>query len=176
MTETRPPVLFGEDLIRERVRDLGRRISEDYSGKEIAVVGVLKGAMVFMADLIRAIERPVSCHFLKLAPPKEGGRIDFAFAIEDDLAGRDVLLLNDVVDTGVTQSFMAAHILEEWKPQTLKIATLVDREDHRKVDCPVDYACFKLTRDGYVVGYGLAYREQFRELPYIGLLPAPERT
>lgn len=169
----RPPVLFGEELIRERVRELGRRISQDYTDGELAVVGVLKGSMVFMADLIRTIERPLTCHFLKQVPG-EGDRIEFAFGIEEDVSGRHVLLVNDVVDTGITQSFMSAHILEAWKPRSLKLATLVDREDHRRVDCPVDYACFKLTRNGFVVGYGLGFREQFRELPYLGLLPASD--
>ena len=168
--QAKPAVLFDAQEVRERVNELGRRITADYTDREIAVVGVLKGTLVFMADLIRAIERPLTCHFLKVDATGSGGRIDIAFSSEADFIGRDVLLLEDVVDTGITLSFIAGHIQEDWKPRSLKIVALIDREDHRKVDCPVDYVCFKLVKDGFVVGYGLDFQEHYRELPYLGII------
>ncbi len=172
----KPPVLYGEQEIQERVRELGRRITADYREGELAVVGILKGSLVFMADLIRHIERPITCHFLKLLPPREEGRIEIAMGTDSDLSGQDVLLLYDVVDTGVTQNFISGYIQEDWKPRSVKIAGLIDREDHRKADCQVDYLCFKLLRPGFVVGYGLGFEERYRELPYLGLLESPSRS
>jgi hypoxanthine phosphoribosyltransferase len=171
----KPPVLFRAEEIQERVRELGRKITEDYRDHELAVVGILKGSLVFMADLIRVIERPLTCHFLMLQPPREEGRIEIAMGTDTDLSGQDVLLLYDVVDTGVTQNFFTGYIQEDWKPRSVKIATLIDREDHRKADCKVDYLGFKLLRPGFVVGYGLAFEERYRELPYLGLLENPPK-
>jgi hypoxanthine phosphoribosyltransferase len=168
----KPSVLFSEEEIQARVREIGQRITADYAGSEIAMVGILKGTIVFMADLIRAIERPLTCDFLKLDSSKDR-RIDIGFSPDTDFRSKEVLLLQDVVDTGVTLNFITGHIQEDWKPKSLRIAALLDREDHRKVDCAVDYACFKLDENGFVVGYGLDSNEHYRELPYLGLL---ERT
>ncbi|HEY4643274.1 MAG TPA: phosphoribosyltransferase family protein [Vicinamibacteria bacterium] len=165
----KPAVLFSEAAIEERIQDIGRRITADYQGREVAMVGILKGTIVFMADLIRAVQRPLTCDFLKVESTKDQ-RIDVAFSPETDFREREVLLLQDVVDTGVTLNFITGHIQEDWKPRSLRIAALIDREDQRKVDCTVDYACFKPTRDGFVVGYGLDSDEHYRGLPYLGIL------
>lgn len=166
----KPTVLFTEQEIQDRVRALGRQITRDFARTQVAIVGILPNAMVFMADLIRAIELPLICDFLKVVSSAEGKRIDIAFGAETHLSSRDLLLLQGVVDTGVTMSFIAEHILEDWKPRSLKVVALIDREAHRKVECPVDYACFKLDRDGFVVGYGLAHHEHYRGIRYLGFL------
>ena len=165
----KPAVLFSEEEIQRRILDIGRRITADYDGGDLALVGILKGTIVFMADLIRAIDRPLTCDFLKVGRAKDR-RIDIAFSPETDFSAREVLLLQDVVDTGVTMSFIVGHIQEDWQPRSLKVAALIDREDQRKVDCAVDYACFKIVEDGFVVGYGLDSEEHYRGVPYLGTL------
>ena len=165
----KPAVLFSESEIHERIREIGRRITADFDGAEIAVVGILKGTVVFMADLIRAIELPLTCDFLKVETTKDQ-RIEISFSPETDFRDRDVVLLQDVVDTGVTLNFIAGHIQEDWKPRSLRIAALIDREEQRKVDCAVDYACFKVEQEGFVVGYGLDSEEKYRGVPYLGIL------
>ncbi len=165
----KPAVFFGEERIRERILDIGRRITADYDGSDVALVGILKGTIVFMADLIRAIDRPLTCDFLNVELAKDQ-RIDIAFSPETNFRARDVLLLQDVIDTGVTMNFILGHIQEDWQPRSLKVAAIIDREDHRKVDCTADYACFKIVEDGFVVGYGLDSEEQYRGLPYLGML------
>ena len=165
----KPAVLFTESAIHERVEEIGRRITSDFDGREVAIVGILKGTVVFMADLIRAIDLPLTCDFLKVETTKDQ-RIDISFSPETDFRERDVLLLQDVVDTGVTMNFITGHIQEDWKPHSLRIAALIDREQQRKVDCSVDYACFKVDQDGFVVGYGLDSDEKYRGVPYLGIL------
>jgi hypoxanthine phosphoribosyltransferase len=166
----KPTVLFTEQQIQGRVQALGQQITRDFAGRQVAVVGIIPNAMVFMADLIRNIELPLICDFLNVISSSEGKRIDIAFGTETHLGSRDLLLLQGVVDTGVTMSFIAEHILEDWKPRSLKVAALIDREVHRKVDCPVDYACFNLDKEGFVVGYGLAHKEYYRGIRYLGLV------
>jgi hypoxanthine phosphoribosyltransferase len=165
----KPTMLFSESAIQERVREIGRQITADFDGREIAIVGILKGTVVFMADLIRAIELPLTCDFLKVETTKDQ-RIEISFSPETDFHGRDVLLLQDVVDTGVTMAFITGHIQEDWKPRSLRIAALIDREQQRKLDCAVDYACFKVDDGGFVVGYGLDSEEKYRGVPYLGIL------
>ncbi len=166
----KPEILYTEQEIQGRVRALGQQITQDFRDGQIAVVGILPNAMVFMADLIRAIELPLICDFLKIVSSSEGKRIDIAFGADTHLGSRDLLLLQGVVDTGVTMSFIAEHILEDWKPRSLKVVAIIDREVHRKVECPVDYTCFKLDKEGFVVGYGLAHHEYYRGTQYLGLI------
>jgi hypoxanthine phosphoribosyltransferase len=116
----KPAVLFSEERIQERIRDIGRRITEDYDGSEIAMVAILKGTIVFMADLIRAVERPLTCDFLQVDRAQDQ-RIDIAFSPDTDFRAREILLLQDVVDTGVTLNFIAGHIQEDWEPRSLRI-------------------------------------------------------
>ena len=168
--QTKPTLLYSEQQIQDRIRDLGRQISQDLAGHEIAVVGILPNAMVFMADLIRQIDLPMTCDFLKVVSSAEGKRIDIAFGAETPLSSKDLLLLQGVLDTGITMNFIAERIREDWKPGSVKVVALIDREGHRKVDCQADYPCFKLEKEGFVVGYGLAYQEHYRGLNYLGLI------
>lgn len=160
-------VLFSEEEIRARVKELGRRITDDFPESDLACVGILPNSMVFMADLIREIHRPLTCDFLKVGT-SDARRVDIAFGTANDFGGRDVLLIQGVVDTGVTLSFITGHIQETWKPRSLSVVALINREAHRKVDCPVNYACFELEKEGFVAGYGLGFREQHRGDPFIG--------
>ena len=164
-------VLYSTDEIDKRVRELGETIAKDFPDGNIACVGVLPNSMVFMADLIRAIDCSLTCDFLKVGT-EDSKRIDVAFGKANDFSARDVLLIQGVVDTGVTLNFITGHIEETWKPRTLKVAALINRENHRKVDCPVDYACFELSQEGFVAGYGLGYHEQHRGAPFLGLAEA----
>lgn len=167
---TTPTELFSEQEIQERIAALGRQITQDFAGREIALVGILPNAMVFMADLIRHIDLPLICDFLKVESSAEGKRVDIAFGTETHLESKDLLLLQGVLDTGVTMSFIAERIREDWKPSSVKVVALIDREVHRKVDCHADYPCFKLDKEGFVVGYGLAHREYYRGVRYLGLI------
>lgn len=164
-------VLYSTDDIVSRVQNLGAQITKDFPEGNIACVGVLPNSMVFMADLIRAIDCTLTCDFLKVGT-EDAKRVDVAFGQANDFSARDVLLIQGVVDTGVTLNFITGHIEETWKPRTLKVAALINRENHRKVDCPVDYACFELSKEGFVAGYGLGIREQHRGAPFLGLAEA----
>lgn len=164
-------VLYSAEEIGSRVRDLGRRISQEFPEGDIACVGVLPNSMVFMADLIRAIDRSLTCDFLKVGT-EDAKRVDVAFGKANDFSSRDVLLIQGVVDTGITLNFITGHIEETWKPRNLKVAALINRENHRKVECPVDYTCFELSKEGFVAGYGLGLHEQHRGKPFLGLAEA----
>lgn len=170
-TGTGLSVLFSTEDIEKRVKELGEKIANDFPQGNIACVGVLPNSMVFMADLIRSIDCSLTCDFLKVGT-EDSKRIDVAFGQANDFSARDVLLIQGVVDTGVTLNFITGHIEETWKPRTLKVAALINRENHRKVDCPVDYACFELSQEGFVAGYGLGYHEQHRGAPFLGLAEA----
>ncbi len=172
MSETKElSVLYSAEEIATRVEELGRNITGDYPEGDIACVGVLPNSMVFMADLIRAIDRSLTCDFMKVGT-EDSKRVDVAFGQANDFSSRDVLLIQGVVDTGITLSFITGHIEETWKPRSLKVAALINRENHRKVDCPVDYACFELEREGFVAGYGLGLYEYHRGAPFLGLADA----
>jgi len=164
-------ILYSPEEIAARVRNLGRDITADFPDGNIACVGVLPNSMVFMADLIRIIDRSLTCDFMKVGT-EDSKRVDITFGQPNDFSSRDVLLIQGVVDTGITLSFITGHIEETWKPQSLKVAALINRENHRKVDCPVDYACFELEKEGFVAGYGLGLHEQHRGAPFLGLAEA----
>jgi len=164
-------VLYGSEKIDERVRQIGADITSDFPESDIACVGVLPNCMVFMADLIRKIERPLTCDFLKVGTD-DAKRVDIAFGQANDFSDRDVLLIQGVVDTGVTLDFITGHIEQTWRPKSLKVAALINRENHRKVGCAVDYTCFELSMEGYVAGYGLGLDEYHRGATYLGLAGA----
>jgi hypoxanthine phosphoribosyltransferase len=170
-------IVFSEEEIQARVTELGRRITEDYRDTTIACIGVLPNSMVFMADLIRHIDQSLTCDFLKVKTAGEDAqRVEIAFGTAGDYGGRDVLLVQGVVDTGVTLNFITGHIEETWKPRSLKVAALINRENHRKVGCPVTYSCFELEKEGFVAGYGLGYRELHRGARFLGFATREPRT
>lgn len=165
-----PEVLFSADQIQKRVRQVGAEIGKEYAGRQLCVVGLMKNCLVFMADLIRAIPIPLTCYMVRTT--KGGGEI--VYSAEVPYAGKDILLLDDVLDTGVTLSYLVDHI-NEHRPKSLKVCALIDRVQDRKVDLQPDWVVFSLREplDRFLVGYGLDYAELYRGLPYIGALPRP---
>jgi len=168
-------VLFSEERIRGRVAELGREIGATYVGQEICVVGLIKSSLVFMADLIRALPADLTCHLLRVKQGEAGGVLPREIVyVSDEIPyeNRDVLLIDDVVDTGITLSFILDHIRER-RPRSLRTCVLIDKPGERKIEVRPDWSAFTLESgpDGFVVGYGLDYQERFRGLPYIGVVP-----
>jgi hypoxanthine phosphoribosyltransferase len=177
MTQSCPPprrfmnreVLFSREVIDRRVRELADEISRDYAGRELIAVGVLKGAFVFMADLIRALNVPCKIDFTQLASYGSGTDSSGDVVIKKDiglaLADRDVLIVEDIVDTGLTLSFLV-ETLKARGPRSLKVCVLLDKKMRRKVPFTADYTGFDIA-DRFVIGYGLDFDEQGRDLPDI---------
>ncbi len=173
----RPPAvveqLLGADEIDNKVRELADRITEDYQGKDPVLVGVLKGAFVMMADLSRYIDLPVEMDFIAVSSyGKEtisSGVVRIVKDLDLDIEGRHVLLIEDIMDTGLTLNWLV-DTLKTRNPASVEVCVLLNKPDARKVDMPVKYAGFDIP-DRFVVGYGLDFAERFRHLPYIGVLP-----
>jgi hypoxanthine phosphoribosyltransferase len=175
----RPPVLYSEEQIAARLQEVGGHIGREFHDREVCVIGLIKSCMVFMADLVRVLPLDLTCHFLRVSSLREEGalgsvRTDIVFSTEIAYEGRHILLLDDVVDTGITLNFLLDHIRER-QPQSLKVCALVDKPGERKVEVQVDWAAFTLKEpsDRFLVGYGLDYAEHYRGLPYIGTIPRP---
>ena len=162
-------VLFTQEEIARRVEELGHQISEDYAGGELVLVGVLRGVSCFMADLMRAITLPVRVDFLALSPYQpEGGSLRFTKSLEEDVRGADVLIVEDIVDTGMSLHRLLQYIRRR-EPATVRVCTLLDKRARRVADAPIDYTGFAIG-DEFVVGYGLDFRQQYRNLPFIATL------
>jgi len=178
VTKPAPDVLFSEDQIRARIREIGGLATQTFTGKEVCVVGLMKSCLLFMADLVRSVPLDMSCHFLRAASLRDEGhgpvRTDIVYSAEVPYEGRDVLLLADVVDTGITLNFLLDHMREQ-RPRSLRVAAIVDKPGERKIDVHPDWALFTLDGplDRFLVGYGLDYQESYRGLPYIGTIPRP---
>lgn len=164
----------GETLItaqelQKRVAELGAAITRDYAGRDLILVGVLKGVFVFMADLMRAIPLPISVDFLAISQYRPGERgVRLIKDLDHPIAGRHVLLVEDIIDTGLTAAYLV-RTLQARRPASLKMCVLLDRPHRRLIDLPVAYRGFEIP-DAFVVGYGMDYKQQFRHLPYVALL------
>jgi len=162
-------VLYPKDVIEKRVRELAGTISRDYEGKELIVIGILKGAFIFMADLIRCLSVPCRVDFVRLASYAEGtsssGKVVMTKDIETSIKDRDILIVEDVVDTGLTLSFLV-NWLKERSPRSIKVCAFLDKRKRRRVPFEADYVGFTID-DGFVVGYGLDFNEKARFLPDI---------
>jgi hypoxanthine phosphoribosyltransferase len=172
----RPAVRWSEAQIHDRVRAIGAEIGTAFEGRELAVVGLMKSCLVFMADLIRTIPLDMTCHLLRASSLRKGGeeaRIDITYESPIPYKDRDVLIVDDIVDTGITLNYLLEHIREH-RPRTLKVCALINKPGDRKIDVRLDWAAFTLedSRD-FLVGYGLDHEESFRGLPYIGIIPRP---
>jgi len=167
MEEMKKEVLFGRDLIAKRVEELAAQISRDYRGREPVVVGVMKGAFIFMADLIRHLDIPCVVDFVRLrsygSSSVSSGRIELTKDVETDVAGRDVLIVEDIVDTGLTLTYLV-EVMRARKPASLKVCAFIDKRLRREVPFEADYVGFTMD-DGFVIGYGLDFNEQGRFLP-----------
>jgi hypoxanthine phosphoribosyltransferase len=166
-------VLFGPDMIQSRVADLAQEIEQNYAGCELTVVALMDGAVFFVADLLRHLTLPVRLYTLSVASYHGGtsssGRVAIAEKLPFDLKGRHVLLIDDILDTGLTLGTVRDRILEECRPESLKVAVLLDKDRPRMREAPVDYVGFKIA-DEFVVGYGMDYNGHYRNLPCIGIL------
>jgi hypoxanthine phosphoribosyltransferase len=166
-----PPFIPAETL-RNRVTELAREIRQDVPDEELHLICVLKGAAMFLADLIRAMEGPVSIDFIALSSYGGGttssGEVRLLKDLDYGLEGRHVIIVEDIVDTGLTLNYLQ-QVLRARNPKSLRTACLLSKPSRRKIDVKVDYIGFTI-EDRFVVGYGLDYSEQYRNLPYIGIL------
>ena len=166
-------VLISEEQLQAKVAELGAQISRDYEGKDLLLVSILKGSVVFMADLMRAITEPCSIDFMVVssyggANTTSTGLVKIVKDLDQDLSGKDVLIVEDILDTGVTLSNLVP-MLKMRNPNSVKICTILDKPSRRKADIQPDYEGFQVP-DEFVVGYGLDYDEKYRNLPYVGVL------
>ena len=166
-------ILVTEEQLQAKVAQLGARISQDYAGKDLLLVSILKGAVVFMADLMRAVSIPCSIDFMVVSSyggtnTETTGLVKIVKDLDADLTGKDVLIVEDVLDTGVTLSNLAP-MLKMRNPSSVKICAILDKPARRKTDIAADYRGFEVP-DAFVVGYGLDYNEKYRNLPYVGVL------
>ena len=165
-------VLFSEQQLADKVAELGARISADYAGKDPLIVSVLKGSYVFMADLTRRISIPCNVDFMAVssygAGTKTTGEVQIIKDIGSKIDGRHLIIVEDILDSGVTLSFLMK-VLKARGAASIRLCTLLSKPERRKVDVPVDFLGFEIP-DAFVVGYGLDYAEKYRNLPYIGIL------
>lgn len=165
-------VLVTEEEIHARIREVAAVLTEEYRGKKPIVVGILKGAIPFYAEMTRALKIPIQEDFLSVTSfeggTKSTGKLTFRKDIDHDIRGRHVLILEDILDSGATLK-MVVELLKEREPASVKICTLLDKPSGRKVDLSPDYSCFVIP-DGFVVGCGLDYLDYYRNLPFVGIL------
>lgn len=165
-------VLLSEEEVDARIKAIGEQISKDYEGKQIHMICVLKGGTFFMCELAKRISVPVSLDFMAVSSyggdTKSSGVVKIVKDLDDAIQGKDVLVVEDIVDSGRTLSYLM-EMLRDRKPASLKLCTLLDKPDRRVIDVPVDYTGFQIP-DEFVVGYGLDYDQKYRNLPYIGIV------
>ena len=165
-------VLVTKDEIAQKVNALGKQITEDYQGKSLIAVCILKGAVVFFSDLIRAIDLPMDLDFMAISSygssTKSTGVVKLVKDLDRDVYGRDVLVVEDIVDSGMTLSYIKKELLHRGA-SSVRIATLLDKPARRRVELEVEYSCFNIP-DAFVVGYGMDYDEKYRNLPDVGIL------
>lgn len=165
-------ILISEEIVDRRICQIAEQISKDYEGKEIHLICVLKGGVFFMCELAKRISVPVSMDFMALSSygngTKSSGNIKVKKELDEDIKGKDVLVVEDIVDSGRTLKFLLEE-LQSRNPASIRLCTLLDKPEQRVVDIPVDYTCFEIP-DEFVVGYGLDYAQKYRNLPYIGVI------
>ncbi len=165
-------ILLPEKEVDERIQEVAKQISEDYAGQEVHLIGVLKGAVFFMCELAKRITVPVTMDFMSVSSygndTKSSGVVKIVKDLDEPLEGRNVLIVEDIIDSGRTLSYLM-DILGKRNPKSLRLCTLLDKPERRVTDVSVDYTCFNIP-DEFVVGYGLDYAQRYRNLPFIGVL------
>ena len=165
-------ILLTEEQIRARIKELGAEITRDFAGKNPIFVGVLKGCFMFMADLLRSVDIYCTMDFMAVSSYGSGtsttGAVKISKDLSSDIAGRHLIIVEDILDSGVTLSYLTKY-LEVRRPASITLVTLLDKPSRRRADVHADYAGFEV-EDAFVVGYGLDYAEEYRNLPYIGVL------
>ena len=165
-------VLISEQEVNARIAEMGKQISEEYAGKEVHLICILKGSVFFTCELAKRITVPVTLDFMSVSSYGDGtsssGVVRIAKDLDETLEGKNVILIEDIIDSGRTLSYLLG-ILEKRNPRSLKLCTLLDKPDRRVIDVDVDYVGFEIP-DEFVVGYGLDYAQKYRNLPYIGVV------
>ncbi|MFT8349509.1 hypoxanthine phosphoribosyltransferase [Clostridium saccharoperbutylacetonicum] len=169
MDDKKRNILFSEEKINSRIKELGKTITEDYKGKNIYLLSLLRGSFVYAADLARAIDLNVKIGFMTTSSygdsQTSSGSVKVVNDISDNIEGWEVLIVDDIVDTGITMDFVVKHV-QSLKPASVKTCVLLDKPSRRKVEIKPDYCCFEI-EDLFVVGYGLNYGDFYRNVPYV---------
>lgn len=165
-------VLITEEQVQKRLKELGKQLTADYQGKDLLVIGILKGSVIFMSDLVRVIDLPLQLDFMAVSSygksTNSSGVVRILKDLDTDIQGKDVLIIEDIVDTGLTLSYLVENLLSR-NPASLKICTFLDKPSRRVAKIRPDYNGYEIP-DEFVVGYGLDYAEKYRNLPYIGVI------
>lgn len=165
-------VMISEEDVDKRIEELGRQISEDYAGKTVHLICILKGSVFFMCELAKRITVPVSMDFMSVGSYGDGtsssGIVRIGKDLDEALEGKDVIVVEDIIDSGRTLKHLV-EILKQRNPESIRLCTLLDKPDRRVVEVDVDYSCFSIP-DEFVVGFGLDYAQKYRNLPYIGIV------
>ena len=166
------PILLDQETIQKRVRELGAEISRDYAGKLPHLIGILKGASIFHADLVRSIDLGVSLDFIAVgsygASTKSSGEVRILKDLDESLEDRDIILVEDILDTGLTLHYLLQNLTSRG-PRSIRVVALLNKPSRREIEVPVDYIGFDIP-DQFVVGYGLDFSQRYRNLPYVAIL------
>ena len=169
-------VLIPEDKVDERIAQLGEQISQDYAGKQVHLIGILKGSIFFICELAKRITVPVTMDFMSVssygAGTKSSGVVKLIKDLDEPINGKDVLIVEDIIDSGRTLSYLLNN-LSSRQPNSIRLCTMLDKPERREVEVEVDYQGFRIP-DEFVIGYGLDYDQRYRNLPYIGVLSLTE--
>ncbi|MFS8500474.1 MAG: hypoxanthine phosphoribosyltransferase [Caldicoprobacter sp.] len=165
-------ILIDEQTLMRRIAEMGEQITRDYQGKDLVLVGILKGSVLFLADLVKHIKLPLVIDFMAVSSygssTRSSGVVRILKDLDEEIEGKDVLIVEDIIDTGLTLNYLTELLLSR-NPKSLKICCCLDKPSRRKVPVKVDYVGFSIP-DEFVVGYGLDYAERYRNLPYICVL------
>ncbi|MDY3251162.1 MAG: hypoxanthine phosphoribosyltransferase [Candidatus Choladocola sp.] len=165
-------IFLPEEEVNSRIAEIAKQISADYAGREVHLICILKGSVFFMCELAKRITVPVTMDFMSVSSygsdTKSSGVVKIIKDLDEPLDGRDVLVVEDIIDSGRTLSYLL-EILSKRNPKSLRLCTLLDKPDRRVTQVSVDYTCFNIP-DEFVVGYGLDYAQKYRNLPFIGIL------
>lgn len=165
-------ILFSKEVLAEKCRELGAQISKDYEGKELVLVGILKGSVVFMTDLMKEITLPCNIEFMEVSSYGTGaessGVVKIIKDLDEDVTGKHILIVEDIIDTGITLSYLVDY-LKARKAAKIDIVCLLDKKERRTNDIPVTYVGFQVP-DEFIIGYGIDFAEKYRNLPYVASL------
>jgi len=165
-------ILVSEQQLQDKIVEMGRQLSIEYAGKELVLVGVLRGAIMFIVDLARAINLPVTLDFMAVASygasTQTSGIVRILKDLDSSIEGKDVLIVEDIIDSGLTLNYIL-DTLHARNPASLRVCSLLSKPARRRVDVPIDYICFEIP-DEFVVGYGLDFNQIYRNLPFVGVL------
>lgn len=168
-------VLYDAEMVAARVAELGAQITRDYAGRQLCLVGILKGSFMFIADLARAIDLPLTCEFIGISSygneTESSGVVQITSDLTQSIEGRDVLLVEDIVDTGLSMKYLLDNFSTR-RPKSLRVCTLLEKPSNARVRIPIDYVGFRIPNE-FVIGYGLDFAGKFRNLPFIGVYRGP---